>query len=147
MIEVVERVDIVAPAAVVWAAVTDWHHQGSWMLGTRVRVTSGDGRSVGSRLWARTGVGPLGFTDRMEITHWEPPVACEVTHVGKLVRGVGGFTVEPRGVSRSTLVWWERLEPPLGRVGALGWRVTGPAFRLGVRHSLRRFADFAEARA
>ncbi|GAA4440032.1 SRPBCC family protein [Actinokineospora soli] len=138
---------MVAPAAVVWAAVTDWHNQGAWMLGTRVRVVGGDGRSVGSRLWARTGVGPLGFTDRMEITRWEPPVACEVAHVGGLVRGTGGFRVEARGVSRSTLVWWERLTPPFGVAGNLAWKVTGPAFRLGVRHSLRRFADFAEARA
>ncbi|UVS77111.1 SRPBCC family protein [Actinokineospora sp. UTMC 2448] len=145
MIDVVERVDVVAPAAVVWAAVTDWHNQGVWMLGTRVRVTSGDGR-LGSRLAARTAVGPLRFTDRMEITRWEPPVACEVAHVGRLVRGTGGFRVEPRGVSRSTLVWWERLVPPLGPLGAVAWRLTGPAFRLGVRHSLRRFADFAESR-
>lgn len=147
MIEVVERVDVVAPAAVVWAAVTDWHNQGAWMLGTRVRVVSGDGRSPGSRLSARTAVGPLGFTDRMEITRWEPPVVCEVAHLGRLVRGTGGFAVEARGVSRSTLVWWERLTPPLGPLGSAAWFLTGPAFRLGVRHSLRRFADYAEARA
>lgn len=147
MIDVVERVDVVAPAAVVWAAVTDWHHQGEWMLGTRVRVEAGDGRSVGSRLSARTAAGPVGFTDRMEITRWEPPVVCEVAHVGKLVRGTGGFAVEARGVARSTLVWWESLTPPLGALGVLGWKLTAPAFRLGIRHSLRRFADFAEARA
>ena len=42
----------------------------------------GDGRSPGSRLSARTAVGPVGFTDRMEITRWEPPVVCEVAHLG-----------------------------------------------------------------
>jgi hypothetical protein len=146
VIEVVERVDVVAPAAVVWAAITDWHKQGDWMLSTRVRVEEGDGRSPGSRLSARTALGPLGFTDHMEITRWEPPVSCEVVHCGRVVRGTGGFTIEARGVSRSTLVWWERLTPPMGAVGVLAWRVTGPAFRLGIRHSLRRFADFAESR-
>lgn len=147
MIEVIERVDVVAPREAVWAALTDWDHQGEWMLGTRTRVTGGDGRSVGSTLAAFTGLGPLGFTDTMEITAWEPPTRCEVRHTGRLVHGLGVFEVVARGEGRSTLVWHEHLRPPLGRLGDLGWLLAGPAFRLGVRQSLRRFADFAETRA
>lgn len=144
MIEVTERVPVAAPADTTWAALTDWTRQGEWMLGTRVRVTEGDGHGVGSGLSAFTGVLGLGFTDTMRITTWEAPKRVEVLHTGGVVRGTGLFQVQPRGGDACTFVWHERLELPLGRAGELGWRVAGPAFRLGVRYSLRRFARFAE---
>jgi uncharacterized protein YndB with AHSA1/START domain len=142
MTELTEWVDVVAPAQVVWAALTDWPRQGDWMLGTDVRVTEGDGASVGSRLAAFTGAGPLGFTDTMEITAWDPPRRCEVTHTGKVVRGSGVFEVRPRGDEHATLVWTEYLDLPLGALGRAGWGLVRPAFAAGVRLSLRRFADF-----
>ncbi|WP_436493877.1 SRPBCC family protein [Actinokineospora sp. HUAS TT18] len=144
MIDVVERVDVAAPVEVTWAAITDWPGQGEWMLGTTVKVVGGDGRGIGSALSAFTGVGPLGFTDTMEITAWDPPTRCEVRHTGRIVRGTGVFEVRPRGAG-STLVWEEHLEG--GPLIGLGWRLGGVAFRVGVRHSLRRFARLAEARA
>ena len=58
-------VDIAAPVETVWGVVTDWESQGDWMLGTGVRVTRGDGASVGSELAATTGVGPLGVAERL----------------------------------------------------------------------------------
>lgn len=143
IIEVTEEVDVAASPAATWAAITDWARQGEWMLGTRVDVTAGDGRGEGSRLAAFTGVGPLGFTDTMDITAWDPPTRCAVRHTGRLVRGTGLFEVRPRG-AQSTFVWHERLEA--GPVIGLGWQVVGPAFRAGIRYSLRRFARFAEAR-
>lgn len=141
--ELTERVDVDAPQWVVWSAITDWSRQGAWMLGTDVRVTEGDGESAGSRLAAFTGVGPLGFTDYMEITSWDPPRRCEVSHTGRVVRGSGVFEVRPRGDKRSTLVWTEYLDLPLDELGRAGWVLLRPAFAAGVRYSLRRFADFA----
>ncbi|NUU21415.1 MAG: SRPBCC family protein [Streptomycetaceae bacterium] len=126
------RVDVAAPAATTGAALTDWARQGEWMLATTVRVTSGDGASVGSGLEAFTGVGPLGFTDTMRITAWEPPARCAVAHTGRLVRGTGEFVVVPRGDARSELVWSEDIALPLNL-----------AFAPGVKWSLRRFATFA----
>ncbi|TDP93809.1 polyketide cyclase/dehydrase/lipid transport protein [Labedaea rhizosphaerae] len=143
--ELVELVRVAAPAEMVWAAVTDWPRQGEWMLATAVRVTGGSGRGAGSTLAARTGVGPLGFTDHMEITSWQPPVRCEVRHTGKVVCGTASFEVRPVGASTSELVWTERLDLPLGALGRVGWPLVRPGFRLGVRYSLRRFAKFAEA--
>jgi hypothetical protein len=125
------RVDVDAPAARTWAAATDWARQGEWMLLTRVRVESGDGRGVGSGLSAFTGVGPVGFTDTMRITAWEPPVRCAVEHTGRLVRGTAEFRVEERGAS-SRFVWSEDVHWALGL-----------AFAPGVRWSLHRFAAFA----
>ncbi|SES44309.1 SRPBCC family protein [Actinokineospora terrae] len=142
MIRVVERVDVAAPAAVTWAAMTDWANQGDWMLGTEVRVTSGDGRGVGSTLAAFTGIARVGFTDHMEITEWRPPVRCGVRHTGWLVRGTGVFEVVDRGALGSTFVWSEELRLP-----RLLWAPVSPLFRAGLRASLRRFAAFAQARA
>jgi hypothetical protein len=145
-VELSESVDVAAPAEVVWRAVTDWAGQGEWMLATRVRPTSGDdGRRLGATLEAVTGFGPLGVTDRMEIVEWTPPRRCVVRHLGRAVRGEGVFEVLPLGAERARFVWSELLDVPLGRVGALGWPMVRPAFRVGVALSLRRLKRRCEA--
>jgi hypothetical protein len=123
---------------------TDWARQCEWMLGTAVRVTGGDGASVDSELAAFTGVGPLGFTDTMRITSWEPPVRCVVLHTGAVVRGTGEFVVRPVTADTSEFVWIEHLDLPLGFLGRVGWPLVRPAFTWGVRRSLDKFARFAE---
>jgi hypothetical protein len=134
-------VDVDAPAADVWAAVTDWAGQGEWMLGTTVAVDGpGDGRALGARLVATTGVGPLVVSDPMEVVEWDPPRRCVVRHLGSVVRGEGVFEVVELGPDRAQFAWTEALELPLGRLGALGWPLVRPAFRLGVRVSLERMA-------
>lgn len=134
-----------APPERAWRAVTDWPRQGEWMLGTTVTVASGDGRSVGSTLHARTGFGPFGFVDTMEITEWDPAERrCVVRHTGHLVRGAGEFAVLDAEGGGSTVRWVERLELPFGSVGRAGWPVTRPLFAAGVRWSLRRLARFCE---
>lgn len=137
-------VDVAAPAGTTWLALTDWTRQGEWMLGTSVRVVEGNGRSVGSKIAAFTGVAGVGFTDTMEITAWEPPLRCTVRHLGSVVQGTGVFQVVAKGGARCTFVWAEHLKLPFGLAGQLAWPVLRPAFALGVRHSLRQFARFAE---
>ena len=150
-IELTVPVDVEAPAEAVWRAVTDWEGQGEWMLGTRVHVTSGgDGREPGARLTAVTGIGPVGFTDTMEIVEWNDPGGggprrCVVRHTGKVVRGDGVFEVIEVAPARSRVVWSELLDLPLGPLGRFGWRLVRPAFRAGVAHSLRRMARLCEA--
>ena len=137
-------VDVDAPVEQTWAGATDWAGQGEWMLGTTVRGTAQDGVGVGGGIEAFTGVGPLGFLDRMSITLWEPPHRCHMLHLGRVVRGTGAFEVEPRG-DEATFVWSEDLDLPLGVVGRLGWPLVRPLFAAGVRLSLRRFARWVEA--
>lgn len=144
MIELVERVRVRAPVERAWTALTDWAGQGRWMFATTVRLASGDGVSVGSRLIAFTGWGPFAFSDPMEITDWDPPRRCEVTHTGDVVRGTGVFEVVACTDGRSECVWTERLHLPFGVVGKAGWLVAEPLFRAGVRLSLRRFASHVE---
>jgi uncharacterized protein YndB with AHSA1/START domain len=140
-------VDIDAPQDLVWKAVTDWESQGDWMLGTAVRVTRGDGVGVGSELAATTGLGPLGVTDSMRIVGWDPPHRATVVHTGSVVRGSGTFTVVERGPGASRFEWGERLDLPLGLLGALGWPVLAPLFRVGLVFSLRRLARYCAAEA
>jgi hypothetical protein len=133
-------VDVDAPAEATWAAAVDWARQGEWMLGTRVTPTAGGGQGVGGRLEAFSGIGPIGFLDPMEITLWQPPRACHVKHLGRVVRGTGAFEVEPRGDNRSRFHWSEEIELPWGVLGRFGWLLVRPLFALAVRVSLRRFA-------
>ncbi|EHR49229.1 Polyketide cyclase / dehydrase and lipid transport [Saccharomonospora marina XMU15] len=145
MSDLVASVEVAAPAGTTWLALTDWNQQGRWMLGTEVRVVSGNGRSVGSRIEAFTAVAGIGVKDQMEITSWEPPVRCTMRHLGSVVRGTGAFHVQAKGPQRSVFIWSEHLTPPFGILGRLGWPVVRPVFALGLRHSMRNFARFAES--
>lgn len=133
-----------APPAEVFAAFTDWRGQGEWMLGTAVEPVFGDGRGVGARLEAWSGLGRVGFLDTMVIAEWEEPRRVLVEHTGRVVRGTGAMEVLALPDGRSRFIWSEDLEPPLGVLGALGWRMLQPAFALGVRQSLSTFAELVE---
>jgi hypothetical protein len=138
-------VDVDAPVAWTWAGATDWAHQGEWMLGTRVRGTAQDGIGVGGGIEAFSGFWKVGFLDTMEITRWDPPFACHILHTGRVVRGTGEFEVRSRGEGRSTFVWREDLDLPLGLVGRAGWPLIRPVFAAGVQASLKKFARWVEA--
>ena len=138
-------VDVDAPVEQTWAALTDWAGQSEWMLGTRVWPTAQGGRGVGGGVEAFSGIGRLGFLDRMVITRWEPPHRCDVLHVGRLVRGPASFDVQPRGDGGSRVVWREDLELPLGLLGRLGWPLVRPFAAAGFRLSLNRFARWVES--
>ena len=132
MTAITASVDVAVSADRAWAAITDWVGQGSWMPLTTVEVESGDG-ALGTRLLARTGVGPAAIVDPMTVDVWEPPLRCEVQHHGKVVRGRGIFTVESIGPERSRVTWTEVVD------GALA-RATASLTRLGLLVALRRFA-------
>ena len=132
-VEITSRVLVPAEPADLWRLAMDWSRQGDWMLATRVRGGQGAGASV----VARTGIGPVGFTDTMVITQWHPPRRCVVRHTGRVVRGTGVFEVIPRG-RLTEFAWTERLQLPWPASGALGRLVAGPA-RWVMGASLRRF--------
>lgn len=119
-------VDLPVGADEAWDAVVNWERQSAWMLLTDVAGGSG----LGARVSARTAVGPVGFTDDMEIIVWDPPRLCRVRHLGKVVRGEGGFAVADLGPGRSRFTWTEDVPTPLVR----------PALEFFMRLSLRRLA-------
>ena len=129
----IERtVDVAVPAERLWAYVTDWPRQAEWVPHTRVeRVDPTDpARSVGGRIRAWTGLGPVGFWDYMTITSWRDDEdgggRCEVLHTGTVVRGEGEFAVEATGPGTSRFLWKEMAVLPFGRLGGLGWRAARP---------------------
>jgi hypothetical protein len=120
----------------VWEMAVDWPRQREWIWATRVE----GGQGTGAVVTGWTGVGPIGFTDTMVVTEWDPPWRCVVRHTGAVVRGSAEFGVHPRG-DRSEFRWVERIELPLPPVaGKLAAVVLGPAARLGLGSSLCRFA-------
>lgn len=139
-------VTVEAPADVVFSAVTDWSRQGEWLLGTRVEVRAGDGRSVGSQIAAWTGWG-VGFWDTMVITRWEPPYRVDLLHTGRVIRGTASLEVVALPGGRSRVTWSEDLDLPLGVVGRVGWPLARPALLAGARRSLRAFARRVESGA
>jgi carbon monoxide dehydrogenase subunit G len=137
-VEITARIAVPVPPEQAWRAVVDWPAQSRWMLATRVR----GGHGLGARVVARTGIGPVGFTDTMVITRWEPPRRCEVEHTGRVVRGVGVFEVTAAGAG-SEFRWTERLELPFAAASRWGWRLARPLAQRGMDASLRRFARLA----
>ncbi len=134
-VEITAHVLVPAEADRVWELVTNWDRQRDWMLGTQV---SG-GRSVGSTVVARTGIGPVGFEDTMEITEWDPPRRCVVRHTGQLIRGEGRFEVAQAGQT-SQFSWTEQLQLPVQVPRAVRQWVLLPVASWVMAASLRRFA-------
>ena len=137
-VAITSRIVLPVPPEQAWRAVVDWPRQGRWMLATHVH----GGHGAGAQVVARTGIGPVGFTDTMVITHWEPPHRCVVEHTGRVVRGAGVFEVVPAGAG-SEFRWTERLELPFAAAGRWAWRVIRPLAQRGMDLSLRRFARLA----
>jgi carbon monoxide dehydrogenase subunit G len=137
-VTITSRILLPVPPERAWRAVVDWPRQGRWMLATRVH----GGHGPGAQVVARTGIGPVRFTDTMVITHWEPPHRCVVEHTGRVVRGAGVFEVVPAGAG-SEFRWTERLELPFAAAGRWAWRGIRPLAQRGMDLSLRRFARLA----
>jgi carbon monoxide dehydrogenase subunit G len=139
-LEVVARVRVRATPERVWQVAMDWERQREWIPGTQV---SG-GTGVGALVTARTAVGPVGFTDTMIITVWDPPHRCVVRHTGRVVRGSGIFEVLGCGAD-SEFRWTELVEIPVpgaaqpGAVAIGRWTVA-PVTRLALDYSLHRLA-------
>ncbi|MER8185005.1 SRPBCC family protein [Kitasatospora sp. NPDC094015] len=106
------------PPAEAWRRMTDWERHAGPVPFTTIRVTSASGQGVGAAFTARTAVGPVGFDDAMEVTHWQPPEAgrpglCRLEKRGSTVTGWAEIEVRADGTG-SAVRWREDL-----RVAAL----------------------------
>jgi carbon monoxide dehydrogenase subunit G len=129
----------------VWQVAMDWSRQGEWIPATSVR----GGTGLGAGVEARTGVGPVGFTDTMVISEWDPPRRCRVRHTGRVVRGDGLFEVIPRG-ELTEFCWTEFVELPLPEAAQPAAAVLArwtlvPLTRLALAYALRRLARLIQA--
>jgi hypothetical protein len=138
---------IAAPASDVWDAIADWQGQSNWMLQTKVFLTSKESAGVGVTIEAFTGplyrfyprFAWLGVLDLMRVTHWQPPVRCDVIHYGKIIKGTGTFEVEAVGEQSSIFHWSEEIVAP-----RLVFLCIKPFILTGVKISLARFRRLLE---
>jgi hypothetical protein len=131
-------VDVAIPVDVLWDRITDWPSHGRWIPLTRVRVLSDRPDGVGARFVTRTGIGPVGFDDPMEVVAWRPPEGarpgiCRVRKFGRVVLGGAEFEVSavPGG---SRLAWTEDVEIAPARLT----RPAGPLIAVVARFALSR---------
>ncbi len=101
------------PPAEAWRRLTRWERHAAHVPLTAVRVEGGAGEGVGTRFTARTGVGPAGFDDPMEVVVWQPPRdggggRCRLVKRGRVVTGWAEIAVWPRGAG-CVVVWRERV--------------------------------------
>jgi hypothetical protein len=141
-------VDSRASAERTWRLLTDWPSHGRWVPLTKVRLLTPSGAGVGARFVGRTGVGPLGFDDPMEVVEWREPGPgvsghCRLVKQGGVVLGQARLEVAP-GTGGSTVTWTEdveiapvRLTRPLGRLLSTVGRI---AFTRSLRAMARELA-------
>jgi len=126
-----------------WQAIADWEGQGSWMLQSKVWVTSQIREGVGTSIAAFTGplykrypkFSKVGLLDTMIVTNWQPPTRCDVLHTGKVLKGTGTFELIEISQSATRFNWSEDIE-----CSRLQFLAIYPFLWIGVRISLARLA-------
>ena len=101
--------ETLAPPGVLWDVLTDFAAYARWMPLTTMRLDRGEPRP-GWGFAGRSGLGPLGFTDSMLVTLWQPPAEgrgrFRVVKTGRVLGGWVDVAVEPQG-GGSRLDWRE----------------------------------------
>jgi len=126
-----------------WQAIADWEGQGSWMLQSKVWVTSQIREGVGTSIAAFTGplykrypkFSKVGLLDTMIVTNWQPPTLCDVLHTGKVLKGTGTFELIEISQTATRFNWSEDIE-----CSRLQFLAIYPFLWIGVRISLARLA-------
>ncbi|MFG2133872.1 SRPBCC family protein [Streptomyces sp. NPDC048751] len=97
-----------------WRRLTEWPRHGDVVPLTRVSVVTPPPTREGTVFVARSGLGPLSFDDRMEVTVWHPPAdgepgLCRLEKRGRVVLGWAEIEVRPGPGGRTRVVWREEL--------------------------------------
>lgn len=132
------------PLPEAWRRLTEWPRHGEVVPLTRVIVLTAPPTHEGTVIVARTGLGPLAFEDRMEVTVWQPPTDEEPGLVrlekrGRVVKGWAEIEVRPGPGGRSHVIWREELTVPLlpGPVDPLLHRASHTMFGRAANRLLR----------
>lgn len=97
-----------------WRRLTTWPRHGEVVPLTRMTVTTPPPAGEGTRVVARTGLGPLSFDDPMEVTVWQPPGddapgLCRLEKRGRVITGWAEIEVRPGPGGRTRVVWREEV--------------------------------------
>ncbi|MCM2430345.1 SRPBCC family protein [Streptomyces sp. RKAG337] len=101
------------PVEEVWRRLTHWERHAAHVPLTSITVTTPPPTRLGTVFVARTGLGPVGFDDPMEVVRWEPPAPggtgrCRLEKRGTVVVGWAEIDVGARDTG-SRIVWREDL--------------------------------------
>lgn len=129
----------------VWRLITDWEHQGDWMLEARdFVVTSFEREGVGVEAEATISIGGITTRDKVTVTSWWVREHLEIEHKG-WVSGHAEMVLTDLGERGTHLFWREMLYPPLGILGALGLSIFKPLMRRIFERDLRILESLARA--
>ncbi|WP_333777412.1 SRPBCC family protein [Streptomyces sp. IBSBF 3136] len=97
-----------------WRRLTRWPLHGDAVPLTRVTSVPPGPTREGTRVVARSGIGPLAFEDPMEVTVWRPPVdgepgLCRLEKRGRVILGWAQIEVRPGPGGRTRVEWQEEL--------------------------------------
>ena len=136
VIEVLETMP--GPPELVWELITDWEHQGDWMLeATAFEVIGEQREGIGVEARATVRIAGIRTHDRVRVAMWEPPRILVIDHLG-WVKGSGEIQLAPiQGGTR--MRWRETLFAPrlLGPFGRIGLRALRPLMRRVFRRDVR----------
>jgi hypothetical protein len=149
MASITASIDVAAPVDRVWERITDWPAHGRWTPLTTVTVTSDQPAGVGASFVGRSGLGPIGFDDPMEIVEWVPPVDgragyCRVRKHGRVVLGWADFEVRGGPGGASTVRWTEEVRIAPVRLTRPVDRLIAVVGRFGLYRVLRAMAAEVE---
>jgi hypothetical protein len=107
--------DTAWPVEVAWALMVDWPRHARYVPLTTIKVTTPPPNGLHTVFNARTGFGPVGFDDPMEVVEWDPPKdgrggRCRLQKRGRVMRGWAELSVEPQGAG-SRAIWREEATP------------------------------------
>lgn len=133
------------PPEVVWRLITDWEHQGDWMLEARdFVITSAHREGVGVQGEATVSIGGITTRDTVRVTGWKPGRRLAIEHIG-WVSGEAEMLLAPLPDGSTHLYWREQLRPPWGFLGLIGLTIFKPLMRRIFRQDLRVLAGLVRA--
>ncbi|MEV1077449.1 SRPBCC family protein [Streptomyces sp. NPDC050211] len=102
------------PLPEAWRRLTEWPRHSEVVPLTRVTVVTPPPTGEGTVFVARSGLGPLAFDDRMEVTVWHPPGdetpgLCRLEKRGRVITGWAELEVRLGPGGRARVVWREEL--------------------------------------
>lgn len=143
-IRIITSIEIFRPPQQVWPHLVDWENLGKWMKeGRDFRVTSPQREGIGVTASAVISIAGLSTRDSIRVVQWDPPRVLGIEHLG-WVSGSGRMECHGRG-EHTLLRWEERLDPPLGLLGAAGIRLLQPLMRRIFLRDLRLLKVLVES--
>ena len=140
-------INVIAPAADIWAVLTDPRRFPDWITGIQsVDVLTEGEYSVGTRYRVNAGTGDRDVEWTVEITGLEPEERIDFTYGGD-VEGKGGWLIELREDDEGFWVTsFDEFAPPGGRLVKLLSRFwVDNAARASRRESLERLKELIES--